>query len=156
MTESPDIVCCPDTSKREYESDLGIMLQSSALSATIMKHSKTVIKWYRSFRQQQKFQMPYLQKHNLPAFLELNPFVCELLNNLDEKNLVTLSIENMSEYIHDLILPKMVSDYRKGRTRGSENDEYIILLNEMLYKYGLTCIFNINGMEMDETSGLQI
>jgi len=34
-----------------------------------------------------------------------------------------LSIEKISEYIHNVILPKMVSDYRKGRKRGGENDD---------------------------------
>jgi len=54
-------------------------------------------------------------KYNPPK--DGDPVVCESLKQFEWENLVMLSIEEMSEYIQNVILPKMVSDYRKGRKK---------------------------------------
>ena len=76
--------------------------------------SFTVAKWYREFRSNgHKLSGTAFEtgsKISLPPFLSNNPDVCSKVRKYAHENLVTLSVELISEYLHDVILPKMVMD----------------------------------------------
>ena len=61
----------------------------------------TVSKWYR------KFQLRVDSK-DLPPFLHANPNICMNIQRYGNENLDALSIEMLSEYIHDKVLPALV------------------------------------------------
>ena len=72
-------------------------------------HHKTACKWYRSFRETRHFHIPQMKK-NLPSFLHENPEMCTTIKEYARTNLDTLSIEMLSEFIHDKVLPNLVMD----------------------------------------------
>jgi hypothetical protein len=78
------------------------------MGINITKNSKVVMRWYRMFHQKRAFIVPLQNKNNLPAFLDLNPDVCDAIKKLATTNLSQLSCESVSEYIHNVILPEVV------------------------------------------------
>ncbi len=48
------------------------------------------------------------EKPVLPQFLDENKDICNSIQQYARKNLNKLSLEFMSEYLHDVILPKMI------------------------------------------------
>ena len=94
--------CCEEAI--DYGSALGLKLTSKA---------RTVMEWYRSFRVRRKLARPPRKKHNLPPFLQLNPDVCSAIQQYGREHLVDLSIEMMVEYIHGIVLPKIVAEEAK-------------------------------------------
>ena len=87
--------------------------RAKKMGVTIVENPKTIEKWYRNFREKRKFCIPLKAKHNLPPFLELNPDVCSAIKEYACSKLSTLSVEMMSEYIHNVVLPKMVENELK-------------------------------------------
>ncbi len=77
------------------------------------------------------------EKHSLPQFLEQNKDICLSIKQYARENLHKLSIEFLSEYLHDVILPKMVKE-SYALEPNSEGYEQSLL--ELLKKYNLTCI----------------
>ncbi len=77
------------------------------------------------------------EKPLLPQFLDENKDICTSIQQYACENLNKLSIEFMSEYIHDVILPKMIKEeYRLEPTNESYEEKVIALLK----KFNLTCI----------------
>ena len=66
------------------------------------------MKWYQKFHTQQKFTKPPGRKNNLLPFLQQNPHICTSMQQYGWEHLADLSIELMSEYVHDMIIPQMV------------------------------------------------
>jgi hypothetical protein len=62
-------------------------------------------------------------KHNLPPFLELNPDVYSTIKEYACSKLYTLSAEMMSEYIHNLVLPKMIENELKDGNNEETGEE---------------------------------
>jgi hypothetical protein len=52
------------------------------MGINITKNGKVVMRWYRMFREKRAFIVPLQNKNNLPAFLDLNPDVCDAIKNL--------------------------------------------------------------------------
>ena len=108
-------------------------------------HHETVCKWYRSFRETRRFHIPRTKK-NLPPFLQENPDICTNIKEYARENLDTLSIEMLSEYIHDKVLPNLIMDIlneteKSVRTMmATKKDEYNNHLRLILRQYGLTCV----------------
>jgi hypothetical protein len=100
----------------------------------LTKCPDTVGKWYQAFREKRKIIMPVKKKNNLPPILELNPDVCSAIKTHALANLGTLSVEMMSEYLHNIIIPQMVNAERK-KTGNQQWD-----VENLLKQYGLTCI----------------
>ena len=61
----------------------------------------TVSKWYRKFKLR-------VDSKDLPPFLHANPNICMNIQRYANENLDALSIEMLSEYIHDKVLPALV------------------------------------------------
>ena len=77
------------------------------------------------------------EKPLLPQFLDENKDICTSIQQYARENLNKLSIEFMSEYIHDVILPKMIKEeYRLEPTDESYEEKVI----ELLKKFNLICI----------------
>jgi hypothetical protein len=77
------------------------------------------------------------EKPLLPQFLDENKDICTSIQQYACENLNKLSIEFMSEHIHDVILPKMIKEeYRLEPTDESYEEKVI----ELLKKFNLTCI----------------
>jgi hypothetical protein len=80
------------------------------MGVSITNNSEVLMRWYRMFCEKQTFSIPPQWKHNLPAFLDLNPDVCDAIKKYALSNLSQLSCESESEYIHTVVLPEMVKD----------------------------------------------
>jgi hypothetical protein len=86
------------------------------MGMSLTKFPDTVGKWYRAFRGKRKIVLPLKKKNDLPPILELNPDVRAALKTHALANLGTLSVEMMSQYLHNTILPQMVNAERKKVT----------------------------------------
>jgi hypothetical protein len=86
------------------------------MNVSISKNADTVKRWYHNFRAKRRFAFP-IKQHNLPSFLELNPDICSVLKTCACLNLNILSIEMMVEYLHHAILPEMVREKKKQRSK---------------------------------------
>ena len=73
------------------------------------KNACTIMEWYRNFCETRTF-MVSSAKHNLPPFLQQNPDICSSITTYTKEHLAELSIELLSEYIHETIVPKLVSE----------------------------------------------
>jgi len=83
----------------------------------------------------------------MPPFLQQNPDICTLIQQYGHENLTRMSIEFMSEYVHNTVLLQMVNEritttmmLAINNTPGNEQVEYDKVEKEMLKLYGLTCI----------------
>jgi hypothetical protein len=121
--------------------------QLKVAGLTQAKNARTVTEWYRQFREKRSFRIPKPKK-NLPPFLHAHPHLCTRIKQYATENLDTLSIEMLSEFIHDKILPTLVKDERRrdddldgeipvDRTTIPNYDEKI---KATLRPYGLTCV----------------
>ncbi len=77
------------------------------MGINITKNGKVVMRWYRMFHEKQAFIVPLQNKNNLPEFLDHNPDVCDAIKNFAISNLSQLSLESVSEYTHNVILPEL-------------------------------------------------
>ena len=107
------------------------------MGVTVAKNPKTIEKWYRNFREKQKFCIPLKPKPNLPPFLELNPDVCHTIKEYATSNLSTLSVEMMSEYLHNVVLPQLVENEVKESNEELDQES---AREKILKQYGLTNI----------------
>ena len=73
----------------------------------------------------------------LPQFLDENKDICNSIQQYARENLNKLSIEFMSEYLHDVILPKMIKEEYGLEPTDETYEEKTI---ELLKKFNLTCI----------------
>ena len=78
-------------------------------------------------------------KHNLPPFLQQNKDICQSIQQYGHEHLHELSMELMCEYLHDMILPKLVKE-QAGVVRGDDGEVYDNELCKMLRTYGHTSI----------------
>jgi len=69
-----------------------------------------VRKWYITFWEKCMFVPSKLPKHYLPPFLQENQDVVLSLQQNCQENLSELSVRFVSEYIHDVILPKLAKE----------------------------------------------
>ena len=118
---------------------------------TFATHAHIISKWYRNFRKHRKFQLRVNSK-DLSPFLHANPDICMNIQRYGKKeNLDTLSIEMLSEYIHDKDLPALVhSTFNEPVEEEEEqsvsvvldldSEEYKSKLKQILITHGLTCI----------------
>ncbi len=61
----------------------------------------TVGKWYQAFREKRNIVMSVKIKNNLPPIFELNPDVCSAIKTHALADLRMLSVEMMSEDLHN-------------------------------------------------------
>jgi hypothetical protein len=67
-----------------------------------------------------------------PQFLDENKDICTFIQQYAHENLNKLSIEFMSEYLHDVILPKIEKEeYRLEPTNESYEEKFIELLKNL-------------------------
>jgi hypothetical protein len=71
---------------------------------------ETVSKWYRSFCETRSFVTPQPATKNLPPFLHQSPDICTNIKEYARENVDTFSIEMLSDFIHDKVLPNLVMD----------------------------------------------
>ena len=109
-----------------------------------MPHMHTVSKWYRKFKLR-------VDSKDLPPFLHANPNICMNIQRYANENLDALSIEMLSEYIHDKVLPALVhSTFNEPVEEEEEQSVSVALdldseevkskLKQILITHGLTCI----------------
>ena len=79
-------------------------------------------------------------KHYLPALLQQNPDMCTSITQYTKEHLGQLSIEILSEYIHETIIPKLVSDILEEDATKNPKEQYEQEMKAILKMYGLTCI----------------
>jgi len=104
------------------------------MGLSLTKCPDTVGKWYRAFRGKRKIVLPLKKKNNLPPILELNPGVWAALKTHALANLGMLSVDMMSQYLLNTIIPQMVN----AETEKSDNQAYD--QQKLLKHFGLTCI----------------
>jgi hypothetical protein len=98
----------------------------------LTKCPDTVGKWYQAFREKRKIIMPVKKKNNLLPILELNADVCSAIKTHALANVGRLSVEMMSEYLHNIIIPQMVN----AETEKTGNQLWD--QESLLKQYGLT------------------
>jgi len=113
------------------------IVRSTGVSTT--KASRVVRNYYQEFRVKRKFQARVAGKHNLPPFLEQNKEVCTSLQQYAREHLSELSVELICEYLHDMVIPKMVKD-ASGVEKSVNEELHTGKAKEILKEYGLTCI----------------
>jgi hypothetical protein len=86
------------------------LIDASKLGVKVATTSRTIRNWYCEFRKKWKFPMYLPEKPILPQFLDENKDICNCIQQYPQENLNKLSIEFMSEYLHDVILPKMIKE----------------------------------------------
>jgi len=86
------------------------LIDASKLGVKVATTSRTIRNWYCEFRKKWKFPMYLPEKPILPQFLDENKDICHCIQQYPQENLNKLSIEFMSEYLHDVILPKMIKE----------------------------------------------
>jgi hypothetical protein len=97
--------------------------------------SRSVRNWYLEFtRKNRKFEMRIAQKHKLPMFLDLNRDEKEKIQQYAKEHLHELSIELMSEYIHNTVIPIMVQERFVVKP---EDEQYEATVQGMYREYGL-------------------
>jgi len=118
------------------------------------KNSWRVTEWYRDFWVNWKFWVHANKKENLPPFLQQNPDLCTLILEYTREHQHELSINFLSEYIHDTILPLLIMEKTPSSSSSSYGapvlpgspipvllkDEYEAELKQELKKIGLTCV----------------
>jgi len=73
--------------------------------------ARTVRNWYLDFgKKKRKFDMSLPRKHKLPMFLDFNAEEKQKKQQFSKEHLHELSVELVSEYIHDVIIPAMVQE----------------------------------------------
>ena len=109
-------------------------------------HHETVCrKWYQNFREKRRFLISQPKK-NLPPFLHQNPDICTNIKEYARENLDTLSIEMLSDFIHDKVLPILVMDLFDSTEKSvrammaNNKEQYNKQLRIILKQYGLTCV----------------
>jgi hypothetical protein len=109
------------------------------MGRNITKNGKVVTRWYQMFCEKRAFIIPLQNKNNSPAFLDLNPDVCDAIKKFATSNLSQLSCESVSEYIHNVILPEVVKKEvtADNHPEASEEEKQ----KKLLKRYGLTNIF---------------
>jgi hypothetical protein len=60
--------------------------------------------------EKRKFPVYLPEKPVLPQFLDESKDICSSIQQYAQENLNKLSIEFMSEYLHDAIIPKMIKE----------------------------------------------
>ncbi len=84
--------------------------------------------------EKRKFPVYLPEKPVLPQFLDESKDICSSIQQYAQENLNKLSIEFMSEYLHDAIIPKMIKEeYRLEPTEWRED-------HQAVKKFNLTCI----------------
>jgi predicted HTH domain antitoxin len=108
------------------------------LGIKVATNSRTVRNWYHDFRVARKIKIQTLPgKHNLPPFLQQNNDVVTSMQEYGREHLHELSVELMAEYLHSIVLPKMVEEATGVKIGDAAYDEH---LKEVMKQYGLTCI----------------
>ncbi len=104
-----------------------VAIESSLLCGVkVGRCSRTVHNWYLVVRSP--------PKHRLPLFLEQNREEMQSIQQYAREHLPELSIELMSEYIHDKLIPAM-SKNRCDVVPADENYEEAV--QNLLYEHGL-------------------
>ena len=124
---------------------------------TFATHHDMIGKWYRNFRKHRKFVIPVNSKESLPSFLVANPDLAMHVQKYGRENLSTLSIEMLTEFIHNRALPNLVRSTfanKEADDEGEQEDEdeisavecdvdspqYQVKVKEILAPHRLTCI----------------
>ncbi len=91
--------------------------------------------WYLEFtKKNRKFEMRIPEKHKLPMFLDLNRDEKEKLQQYAKEHLHELSIELMSEYIHETVITVMVQERFAVKP---EDEQYEATVQGMYHEHGL-------------------
>ena len=114
-----------------------IAIGKQTMGKAALINERTLRNWYLQFREDRKFKVNIIKKEALPPFLLDNLDIKDKIKKYARENLGILSIEFMSEYLHDIILPAMIKD-RHGVEK--TDDTYNELLKSMLHLYRLRSI----------------
>ena len=90
------------------------------------------------FQVMQKLLLPKQMKHNLPPFLQENNDVAMLIKKYCREHLSDISVEFMSEYIHEIVLPNLVKEQSGCTTDELENYEKALTVLHKQY-----CLTNV-------------
>ncbi len=74
--------------------------------STLATRHEIVSKWYHSFREIRSVDVPQ-PRTNLPPFIHQNPDIRTNIKECARENLNTLSIEMLSDFIHNKVLPNL-------------------------------------------------
>ena len=115
---------------------------ASGMCMTLTSRPQTVMEWYRLFRRNRKFLRPPRKKDNLPPFLQQNPNVVQAMQQYRCENLSQLSIEFMTEYVHDVVLPAMVAEEKNVSVQEVQRNpqEFQNEMQQVFKEYGLICV----------------
>jgi hypothetical protein len=116
------------------------------MGINITKNGKVVMRWYRMFREKRAFIVSLQNKNNLPAFLDLNPDVCDDIKKFATTNLSQLSCESVSEYIHNVILSEVVKKEVTADNHPEVSEEE--KQKKLLKRCGLTKNLYLNGVSV--------
>ena len=113
--------------------------QAVTMGIRVAQCSRTVRNWYLEFRMNNRsFNIKAPAKHSLAPFLDENKDVCEWIKQYARENLPELSIELMSEYIHNIVIPSIIKE--RSAVEPSEGEKYEKEMRDLLREYGLKTI----------------
>jgi hypothetical protein len=113
------------------------IVDAARFGVKVATTSRMIQNWYCDFREKRKFPMYLPEKPLLPQSLDENKDICVSIQQYAPENLNRLSIEFMSEYLHDVILPKMIKEEYRLEPSNESYEEKVI---ELLKKINLDCI----------------
>ena len=92
--------------------------------------------WHKDFTKKNRaFDVRVAKKHKLPPFLDENRYEMQQIRQYAKKNLPQLSIEMLSEYIHDTVVPLMVRE-RYG-AENNDPEKYDESVARLMQEHGL-------------------
>ena len=103
------------------------------------KNGRTVMEWYREFRQNRNFTVFAPQKL-LPPFLEQNPHIVRKIKKYCTLNLAELSVEYVMDYVHNTLLPNLLKEETNQTRQEMGEESYQEKLRSFLKPYQLSTI----------------
>jgi hypothetical protein len=113
------------------------------MGVSITNNSEVLMRWHQMFHQKWAFSIQPQWKHNLPAFLDLNPDVCDAIKKYALSILSQLSCESVSENIHIVVLPEMVKVERKSNNQQDLSGEEMEKIILRCYRLTNICISTV-------------
>ena len=109
-----------------------IEIANETIGKSGIKNERTIRNWYMQFREKRKLSSRTIigtTKDCLPPFLHDNLDAVEKMKEHARSNLSTLSIEMMSEYVNEKVIPKIVKDkYNIDKTSSTYADTAKVML----------------------------
>ena len=101
-------------------------------SFIIIKRDKTLMKWFRKFRDNQTFSiLNPINSESLPLLLDANPDLVAFIIHFCKSNLINLTVKALHYYVMDKALPDLVDIIRKERNDDKYSLDHLLKENRL-------------------------